>query len=276
VTEPENAAFLASEAKKYDYDRWLDSLFTPLPSRTDIHALLTFNAEISKVRETVSEALLGDIRFQWWRDALNNMEDAKYKNHPVLQGLRTAISRHVLNIEHFEKIVDARSKDLDPCPFGAVAELLAYAEETGGTLNELAYRIRGFSDEQGLMTARQVGKVFALTGIIRAIPYHASQDLILIPTEIMNSNDLTPETVFMERNRALFFATVQTLTNMTEQEHQKAAEMRKKRPKSEKSAFSILALNKLYLLRLQKAKYDPAHPCLEMTPARKILTLFMA
>ena len=273
MTELKHASFLAKEAKKFDYDRWLISLFAPMPSRSRIHALLAFNGEISKVRETVTEVLLGDIRFQWWRDALNNMEDEKYLNHPILRSLKIIISEHDLDTSLFEDIINARSKDLDPCPFVANTELLEYARGTGGLLSGLTYRVMGNREEAGYKAAQQVGRAFALTGIIRAIPYHASQDLLLIPQEILKNHDLFPENIFREENRLAFYDVVKDLVALAEKEQLEAVRVVQQRPKSEKPSYSLLALNNLYLSRIRNSGFDPAHRRLDIGPVRKIIAL---
>ncbi|USG59867.1 squalene/phytoene synthase family protein [Sneathiella marina] len=273
MTELKDAPFLAKEAKKFDYDRWLVSLFAPLPSRSSIHALLAFNGEISKVRETVSEVLLGDIRFQWWRDALRNLEDEKFSNHPILQSLKIIVSEHGLDVALLEEIIDARSKDLDPCPFTTSSELLDYAMGTGGLLSGLIYRAMGNAEEAGYKAAQQVGRAFALTGIIRAIPYHASQDLLLIPQELLKNHNLLPESVFREENCRAFYDVVKDLYVMAEKEHLDAMQAVLHRPKSEKPSYSLLVLNNLYLSRIRKSGFDPAHRLLEIGPVRKIFAL---
>lgn len=274
MTEQIDVAFLAREAKKLDYDRWLISLFARPSKRSHIHALLTFNGEISKIRETVSEVLLGDIRFQWWRDALENMDDDKYLDHPVLRSLKNTISEHNLDAALFDAMISARSEDLDPCPFNTISDLLAYALGTGGLLNGLIYRLMEDGSEAGYNAALQVGRAFALTGIIRAIPFHAHQDLILIPREILKDHDLAPENVFEEGNRLAFYDVVKDLVAVAEEEQAKAESVLKQRPKSEKQNQLMLALNGLYLSRIRKSGFDPAHSRMDIGSIRKIYTLF--
>jgi len=273
VTELKDASFLAQEAKRFDYDRWLVSLFAPMPARSRIHALLAFNGEISRVRETVSEVLLGDIRFQWWRDALSNMEDDKYLNHPILQNLKIIISEHDLDISLFGDMINARSADMDPCPFATNTELLEYATGTGGLLSGLTYRVMGNREEAGYKAAQQVGRAFALIGIIRAIPYHVSQDLLLIPQEVLENHDLVPESVFKEENRLAFYDVVKDLVALAEKEQLEAVRAVRQRPKSEKPSYSLLALNNLYLSRIRNSGFDPAHRRLNIGPLRKIIAL---
>ena len=53
-----------------DRDRYLAALYAPEDKRADLLALYAFNAEISGVRDRVSQALPGEIRLQWWRDVI--------------------------------------------------------------------------------------------------------------------------------------------------------------------------------------------------------------
>jgi len=54
-----------------DKDRWLTALFVPEERRPLIHALYAFNAELARIRDQVSQPMLGEIRLQWWEDAVN-------------------------------------------------------------------------------------------------------------------------------------------------------------------------------------------------------------
>ena len=54
-----------------DKDRWLTALFVPEERRPLIHALYAFNAELARIRDQVSQPMLGEISLQWWEDAVN-------------------------------------------------------------------------------------------------------------------------------------------------------------------------------------------------------------
>ena len=59
-----------AEIRRDDADRWIASLYWPAPARPRAQALLAFDLEIARVRATVSEPMPGEIRYQWWRDAI--------------------------------------------------------------------------------------------------------------------------------------------------------------------------------------------------------------
>jgi phytoene synthase len=53
-----------------DKDRFLATLFAPANRRGALFALYAFNVEVARVREVAREPMAGEIRLQWWRDAL--------------------------------------------------------------------------------------------------------------------------------------------------------------------------------------------------------------
>ena len=57
--------------RQVDRDRYLAALFAPEDKRADLLALYAFNAEITRVRDIVTEPHLGEIRLQWWQDTLD-------------------------------------------------------------------------------------------------------------------------------------------------------------------------------------------------------------
>ncbi|MDF2367311.1 phytoene/squalene synthase family protein [Sneathiella sp.] len=273
MSEAGQNSYLSDEVRRYDYDRWLTAIFAPTAAREGVFALLAFHAEIARIRETVSEPMLGDIRLQWWRDALNSIAGGTSPAHPVAEALARIIPAHNLDIGDFQTIIDARAYDLDPLPFQTVAELLRYSEQTGGVLNSLFLRITGVTDGEGLTAARQVGKAYAFLGIIRSVPYHVAQDVLRIPAEMIAAKGLTPDTLFTSKNREVFFEIMRELTELAEGEQAAARELMRTRPKSEKSAYRLAALTTLYLNRLRSTGSDPAHEKMDIGALRKILAL---
>src|ERR1051325_10992416 len=53
-----------------DKDRFLAALFAPPKHRRPLHALYAFNLEVARTRELAREPMPGEIRLQWWREAL--------------------------------------------------------------------------------------------------------------------------------------------------------------------------------------------------------------
>ena len=95
--------------RRDDPDRWIASLYWPAAARPHAHALLAFALEITRVRETVSEPMPGEIRYQWWRDAI---EAGQGGGNPVAVALVDTIARFNLSKERLLALIEARSFDL--------------------------------------------------------------------------------------------------------------------------------------------------------------------
>ena len=69
-------SYCADQVRRQDRERYLTALFAPAGRREDLFALYAFNLEVAKTAEVVSEAMVGRIRLQWWREAIEEIEEA--------------------------------------------------------------------------------------------------------------------------------------------------------------------------------------------------------
>ena len=105
-------SYCAAEIRRYDRDRFLTALFAPPAIRENLFALYAFNHEIAKTRESVSEPMVGRIRLQWWREALDGIEANEPRKHEVVEALYHA-QQSGLKIDSLRPLIDAREFDLD-------------------------------------------------------------------------------------------------------------------------------------------------------------------
>ena len=116
-----------------DKDRYLAGLFAPAPARRHLYALYAFAAEIARVPEAVREPAAGEIRLQWWRDALGG-ERIEAAGNPVAAALFDTVAQYALPSEPLICLIDAHGFDLYDDAMASLAELDAYAEATAGTV----------------------------------------------------------------------------------------------------------------------------------------------
>ncbi len=164
-------------ARRHDFERYLATLFAPRPRRPALWILLAFNAEIARTREIVSEAALGEIRLQWWREALEAAAaEGPVRQHEVAAPLADALRAGALDPDLLHGLIDARMRDLDDAPMADEAALLDYAARTGGALAEAMARAAGAgpADAATRRSAQALGTGWALTGILRAAGFHAA------------------------------------------------------------------------------------------------------
>jgi phytoene synthase len=128
--------------RRVDPDRWLSSRFIgDSKLRADVVALYAFDHELARAPRVASNALLGEIRLTWWREALEEIfSGGPVRHHPAAQALAQAVGRRGLTREALETLIDARYRELDPAPM-TEPELLDWARDTGGLVAQLAAQI---------------------------------------------------------------------------------------------------------------------------------------
>jgi phytoene synthase len=257
----------AQMVRRHDRDRFLCALFAPADRREDLLALYAFNLEIAKTREVAREPMLGQIRLQWWRDTVAGIYAGQPRRHEVVQPLAAAIARHGLARGGFEELIDARETDLEDEPPATLGALEAYAAATGAGLNALALGILGAAGAASAGAGRHVGTAWALTGLIRALPFHARQKRLFIPKQICEQNNLNIGLIMEMKFTDRLDQALGMIADLA-RGHLRAA--RGLRAEAEPSARPILLAATLadhYLDRLARAGYDVFRPDV-VAPAR--------
>jgi phytoene synthase len=124
--------------RRVDPDRWLASRFIgDLKARADVIALFAFNYELARVAGGVSNALMGEIRLTWWREAMEEIAAGKTpRKHPNVE----AIAASGVDPLALAAMAEARFADLDDAPPQDEGRALAYVDATAGALAVLAAR----------------------------------------------------------------------------------------------------------------------------------------
>ncbi|MBW7947531.1 MAG: squalene/phytoene synthase family protein, partial [Sphingomonadaceae bacterium] len=123
--------------RRSDPDRYLSTLYAPLPLRGTLDVLYRFNAEIASIRDRIREPLPGEVRIQWWRDVLAAGRAAA-GGYPLAEALHDVIGRHTLPLDAFDRYLEARIFDLYDDPMPSRADLEGYCGETASAVIQLA------------------------------------------------------------------------------------------------------------------------------------------
>lgn len=192
----DSMAACLDHVRRLDHDRFLTALLAPAEKRATLIALYAFNMEIARVRETVSEPMLGQIRLQWWRETIEGIAKGELRGHEVATALSEIWTREEFPTARLIALIDARERDLEDTPFQDMAALEIYGEETSSGLMSLA--VLALDDESAISaeTIRLAGIAYALTGLLRALPVHASQGRLYLPLDLLRKHDVDPHRIF--------------------------------------------------------------------------------
>ena len=261
ATRPSSAlGYCGEELRRYDHDRYLTSLFAPRAARDHLFALYAFNLEVAKTAEVVSEAMLGRIRLQWWREAIEGIYAGTPRHHEVVEPLARAVAARDLTRDHFERLIDAREADLEPTPPETLPALESYAEATSSTLVWLALEILGARDATSRRAGRSLGIAWAYVGLLRALPFHARRRQLYLPLDLMAEAGLGPEEVFAGRPSAALQMVASRVAAEAGRHLNDTRVLRADLPKAAGPALLPACLTGGYLRLLARAGHDPFDP----------------
>jgi len=100
---------LDGDVRQSDPDRWLSSRFVAdAQTRADLIALYAFEAELLAIPTRVTQPLLAEMRYVWWREQMDGVfAGAPRKGHPVLEALTEVVARHGLERAPFDALIEA-------------------------------------------------------------------------------------------------------------------------------------------------------------------------
>jgi len=240
-----------------DHDRYLACLFAKKEDQLSLFALHALNAELGKVRESVSEPMLGEIRLTWWREAVEELPAGKVRKHPVVEALAAPVQAGLIKVDALHEMIEARIADLyEEAPRDAAA-LDAYAAQTGGILLQECLRHSGSSDAS-LAAAKVVGTAMSKGGVVRAIAFHASMRRIHLPADALEAIGLRPEQIFQGE----FTPAIATMARDMGQNAMEdlCTALRQSWSKRERRALAAAIFSLCDLRKAQTLGFDPAAP----------------
>lgn len=247
------ASYCLDLVRRADKDRFLASLFAPDSARPHLLALYAFNIEIARIRETVSEPALGEIRLRWWHDSITAIYRGEKPAHPVGEELSKAIMAADLPMPPFINLIEARRFDLYDDPMPSLGDLEGYLGETSSALIQLAALILAGREAaaSAAPAAGLAGVAFGIAGLLRSLPIHRVRGQCYLPKDVLDRHGLTPAHLLAGRDIEALAPLLKELCALAET---RLAEARAQIPAIAKAvlpAFLPASLVDLYLAKLR-------------------------
>jgi phytoene synthase len=247
--------------RRHDRDRYQTALFAPPARRDALFALYAFNYEIARVRESVREPMLGQIRLQWWREVVAAAyTGASPRAHVVAVPLTAAIREFALTRAPLDRMIDARERDLDDAPPATLAALEDYAEGTSAALVELALEALGAATPVALQAGRDIGLGYALAGLVRALLFHRAAGRSYIPVDIAGHVGLAAADYAAGQGGDALRAAVAEIAAAAARHLLAARRHRREVHRAALPALLPAIIAERFLARLRRAGYNPFDP----------------
>ena len=126
--------------------RFRTVMAAPLAVRPKLFALYAFNVEVARAPWVTQEPMIAEMRLQWWRDVLEDIEAGKPpRRHEVATPLSQMLTPTDAKV--LDELVAVRRWDIYKDAFEGADHFARYVDETAGHLMWIAARQLGVCDE---------------------------------------------------------------------------------------------------------------------------------
>jgi 15-cis-phytoene synthase len=251
-------AFCTDLVRAQDFRTYAASLFVPPEARRAWIALAAFNAEVAHVRDHVSQPLPGEIRLQWWRDALTggdqSADHSAVEGNPVAAELLRAMALHDLPGEAFVRLIDAHVFDVYDDPMPDMAALEAHCRDTSAALYALRAKVLGVNSPETARLAEHAGIAEGLVDVMLGLPRHAARRQLYVPADLMNLHGVVAQEVFLHQVSAPLKEALAHLRREARAQLDQARTMLADAPMAARPAFLPLAIIEKTLARLDSSE----------------------
>lgn len=128
-------AACAALVERGDPDRFRAAMSCPAQAREVLFPLYAFNLEIARAPWVTREAMIAEMRLQWWRDVVSEAgPDSPARDHEVARPLADLIRRVPALKPLLDEMICARRWDIYSDPFSDQAALDRHLSQTAATL----------------------------------------------------------------------------------------------------------------------------------------------
>jgi phytoene synthase len=251
-----------------DRDRYWAALFAPRALREDLLALYAFNLEIARIPYLVSEPMVGQIRLQWWRDAIDLASQGTRSGNPVADALAMAIRRHALPKAQLQGMVSARLFDIYTEPMAGIPELKAYLNETAGALFAASLQVLGVRSTKAESAAQIAGLAYGLTALLRALPLHTASGRVFLPLPSLQAGGAP--------NATRLAAELADVRASARSNLERFREVSADLPTEARPAFLLLALVEPMLARMERPGFQQLRHVVELPPLTRFWRIWKA
>ena len=253
-TPPMDAAALCADAvRAHDFGAYASTLFVAPDQRRALLALYAFCGELAQVHDHVSQPLPGEIRLQWWSDALTGEGHGGVEGHPVAAELKAAVAAFSLPLAQLTTLIEAYRGDLYDEPIPTVDALESFLAQTSSPLFMLAARICSASTDVPADVVHRAGLAEGLVSIIAQVPHHAARGRLYLPRDLLALNGVSADEVLAGRATDGLRVVLAYLGGEAERHLDAARAV----PLPEHPALLLLALTARTLARLRRVDFDP-------------------
>ncbi len=278
ASQPDTASnwtFIRDAARQRESDRYISALLAPSAARDDLITLAAYLGEVRRIPLTVSEAALGEIRLQWWRDALEAGAQGGLTGNPIADEMVRVIARRELPHGLVLAPLEAASAELSGESFEDEAQWTAYLDRAEGAAMWLSAMCLGVaSDALHHPVLVSGGRAYAACRLALRLPELAVRGRWPVPVTIKALGD---PVLSLEHNaQGTLRKAGDQLSALALQNLGAARSVLRDAPRGISAALLPLALVPAYAKALSRPSRDCLREPAQIAPMTRILRLWWA
>ncbi len=160
----------AELVERGDPDRFLSAMTAAPDERGGLMVLYAFNLEVARAPWVTKEAMIAEMRLQWWADAIEEVyAGGEVRRHEVVTPLAELVAEKGLDRTAFDALIEARRWDIYKEPHKDQAAFDKYIADTSAGLMWLAAQALGAMGEHRV-AIMDFGAAAGVAALFRAIP----------------------------------------------------------------------------------------------------------
>ncbi len=265
-----NQSYSIDILREYDPDRYISTYFAPKEKQAALLTLYTFFQDIQKIPDLVSEPILGEIRFQWWRDILNQ-GDGKKSGNPLADGLFEIIEEYDLPKMRLIAFIDATSFLLSGELMPDEKALQIYLNKTFGTSFYISGCILDPSGSKHINEfALEAGQAYGLAMLLKSIPNHLSKGRLFLPADKLKQYNIDMEKVFSGEETQGLRELIREFCTVSENQYKKLSTEMHNIPDTMHSSFLPIALISSYIKQLKSKDHKVLRNVSQINPLYRL------
>ncbi len=181
MTGDTERAEVVRAARELAYDDYLAALLSPRESQADLLTLAALFGELARIPLHVTDAALGEIRLQWWRDAFA----AKTRSgHPVADAALALEPRLPAPLmDMMSPVIEAHAAELYAEPFPSQVAFDAYATRPVAASLALRAALLGRTELASLPIAIEAASTVGLVRTCARLPFLFAKNRYPVPVD---------------------------------------------------------------------------------------------
>ncbi|KAJ2874426.1 hypothetical protein GGH93_002438 [Coemansia aciculifera] len=196
LAKREDIEYCRQLVQKHDYDNYLVSLFSPRLAREAVWGIRALNVELVRVGDMTTSEAAAQMRYSYWRDALNKLYGDHPVQTPVFRTVHDAVHRFGISKTWLRRLVAERENTGARTSFETVADVEKYGERAYACLIHPHLEALGVRDMHADNAARAIGVATAIMNFSRSLPLLLPQRRCDLPKDLIEKHNIDLEALY--------------------------------------------------------------------------------